>query len=276
MQLVNALADVSTWGGEVGAGAADGLRILKAGQAGKEVDNASKTLESSRFAEAAKSQLTVINTLKALLDKLEGLQGLIGSSNEEALALVRELEKRQTELRKETKQADLQDPAADKLVDQQTEIRKDLAKLNTALEKLPVAQAELEQAKAAAYKATGDLFDAKQAEALDQQTKTLGDLAEIEHALQQAGDQQTADKSAAELAKQLENLEKAQQQVAEAQKQRAASGRRNQRQAARRRDRRQESGRRVGQGRRAVAAARRREVAAGRSQGRRSRCRQGR
>ena len=219
VQLVKALDDVSTWGGEVGAGAADGLRILKAGQAGKEVDSASTTLESARFGEAAKSQLIVINTLKALLDKLEGLQGLIGSSNEEALALVRELEKTQAEVRKETKQADLQDSAADQLVDKQDEIRKDLAKLNTALEKLPLAKAELEQAKAAARAATGNLFDAKQAEALDQQTKTLGDLAEIEHALQQAGDQQTADKSAAELAKQLENLEKAQQQVAEAQKQ---------------------------------------------------------
>jgi hypothetical protein len=218
VQLVNALTDVSSWGGEVGAGAADGLRILKAGQAGKEVDNAGTTLESSRFPAAAKSQQTVINALKALLDKLEGLQGLIGSSNEEALALVRELEKRQAELRKETKETDLQDPAADKLVDRQAEIRRDLSKLNAALEKLPVAQTELEQAKAAAYAATGNLFDAKQAEAVDQQTKALANLAEIEHHLQQASDRQTADKSAAELDQQLQNLELARQQVAEAAK----------------------------------------------------------
>jgi hypothetical protein len=220
VQLVFALKDVSTWGGDVGAGAADGLRILKAGQAGTEVDKASSTLESAQFAEAAKSQLLVINTLKALLDKLEGLQGLIGSSNEEALALVRELEKQQAELRKETKQTDLRDPeAAIQLAEKQNEIPKALAKLNAALEKLPVAQAELEQAKAAARDAADEIHLAKQAEAVDQQTKTLGDLAEIEHALQAAGDQQTTDKSAAELAKQLENLEKAQQQVAEAQKQ---------------------------------------------------------
>ncbi len=36
IQFVNALADVATRGGQVGAGAADGLRILKAGQAGAE------------------------------------------------------------------------------------------------------------------------------------------------------------------------------------------------------------------------------------------------
>ncbi|HEX3997630.1 MAG TPA: hypothetical protein VHX65_03670 [Pirellulales bacterium] len=220
IQLVASLKDVSGWGGELGAGAADGLRILQAGQAGKEVDNAGSSLESAKYAAAVKSQQLVINTLKALLDKLEGLQGLIGSSNEEALALVRDLEKREAEVRKETKQADLQDqPTNDKLVDQQTEIHKDLAKLNATLEKIPVAQAELEQAKAATLKATGDLFDAKQPDAVEQETKAIGDLAEIEHRLEQAGDRQTADKSAAELAKQLENLEKAQQQVAEAQKQ---------------------------------------------------------
>ena len=52
------------------AGAADGLRILKAGQAGHEVDNAGKFLEAAKFGEAAKSQQSVINTLKALLEKL--------------------------------------------------------------------------------------------------------------------------------------------------------------------------------------------------------------
>ncbi len=44
IQLVNALADVATWGGQVGAGAADGLRILKAGQAGTEIDNIGSAL----------------------------------------------------------------------------------------------------------------------------------------------------------------------------------------------------------------------------------------
>src|SRR6202011_3196168 len=37
-QLVAMLADVSTWGGSVGAGAADGVRILKAPQVDKQLD----------------------------------------------------------------------------------------------------------------------------------------------------------------------------------------------------------------------------------------------
>ena len=218
IQFVNALADVATWGGQVGAGAADGLRILKAGQAGAELDNAGHALESSKFSAAAKSQRSVVITLKALLEKLEGIQGLINSTNEEALALVRELMKRQEEVRKETKQADLKDRTAEKLVDREAEIRKDLSKLTTALERLPAAAPVLEQAKSATFAATGDLFDAKKPEALDHETKALGSLADLEHKLEQASEQDANDKSAAELAQQIKNLEAAQKQVAEAQK----------------------------------------------------------
>ncbi len=234
VQLVNALSDVSTWGGQVGAGASDGIRILKAGQAGKELDNASTNLESAHFATTVKSQTSVINTLKALLDKLEGIQGLINSSNEEALAMVRDLEKREAEIRKETKQADLTDKAAEELVDRQTEVRKDLSKLNAALERVPSAEAPLQQAKAAAEAARGDLFDAKKNEAIDQETKTLGNLAEIEKKLEQAGDQQTGDKSAAELAQEVKNLEAAQKEVAQAkqEEQKAAEETKAQPQAA--------------------------------------------
>ncbi|MCR9118809.1 MAG: hypothetical protein NXI22_17880, partial [bacterium] len=42
LQLVETLADVSTWGGPAGAGAGDGLRILKAAQVGEELDQAAK------------------------------------------------------------------------------------------------------------------------------------------------------------------------------------------------------------------------------------------
>lgn len=218
IQLVNALADVATWGGQVGAGAADGLRILKAGQAGTELDNIGSALDSSKFSAAVKSQRSVINTLKALLEKLEGIQGLINSTNEEALALVRDLMKRQEEVRKETKQSDLNDHAAEKLVDREAEIRKDLSKLTAALERLPAATPLLEQAKSATFAATGDLFDAKKPEALNEETKALGSLAELERKLEQASEQEANDKSAAELAQQVKNLEAAQKQVAEAQK----------------------------------------------------------
>ena len=266
IQLVNALADVSTWGGQVGAGAADGLRILKAGQAGHEVDNAGRALEAAKFGEAAKSQQSVINTLKALLEKLEGLQGLINSTNEEALALVRELMKRQEEIRKETKQADLKDnPTTDKLVDEEAKIRADLSKLTAALERVPSAAPVLEQAKAATQAARGDLFDEKKPEALDQETKALGNLAELERKLESASEQDANDKSAADLAQQVKNLEEAQKQVAEAgheQSERVGKGR-------------PEVGGRAGQGGRAGAAPRGREITIERSPRSSERSRQG-
>ncbi len=65
-QLVAMLGDVSTWGGPVGAGAADGLRILKAGQVDKELDGSIGHLESARFGEAVASERAVIHGLEAL------------------------------------------------------------------------------------------------------------------------------------------------------------------------------------------------------------------
>ena len=43
-QLVATLEDVSTWGGQIGAGASDGLRILKAAQVDPELKKAGETL----------------------------------------------------------------------------------------------------------------------------------------------------------------------------------------------------------------------------------------
>ena len=198
-------------------GAADGLRLLKAAQAGEELDSIGRSLESAKFTAAVKSQQAVITVLKALLEKLEGIQGLINSTNEEALALVRELMKRQEEIRKETKQADLKDNATtDRLVDEESKIKSDLAKLTSALERIPSAQPVLEQAKAATQAARGELFDQKKPEAVDDETKALGSLAELERKLEAAGEQEANDKSAAELAQQIKNLEAAQKQVAEA------------------------------------------------------------
>ncbi|HKD36325.1 MAG TPA: hypothetical protein VKB78_05975, partial [Pirellulales bacterium] len=219
IQLVSSLSDVATWGGQVGAGAADGLRLLKAAQAGEELDGIGRALESAKFPAAVRSEQAVIASLKALLEKLEGIQGLINSTNEEALALVRELMKRQEEIRKETKQADLKDNATtDRLVDEESKIKSDLAKLTAALDRVPSAEPVLEQAKAATQAARGDLFDQKKPEAVDNETKALGSLAELERKLEAAGEQDANDKSAAELAQQIKNLESAQRHVADAQR----------------------------------------------------------
>src|SRR5579863_3864776 len=60
LQLVETLADVSQWGGPLGAGAADGLQILQAASVGKELDSARSQLGELHYPEAANSQQLVI------------------------------------------------------------------------------------------------------------------------------------------------------------------------------------------------------------------------
>src|SRR5262245_38591027 len=64
-QLVAALEDVSTWGGQIGAGASDGLRILKAAQVDPELKKSGESLSRAEFAEASKSQYAVIKDRKS-------------------------------------------------------------------------------------------------------------------------------------------------------------------------------------------------------------------
>ena len=54
------------------AGAADGLRILKAGQVDKELDGSIGHLESARFSEAVTSERTAIRGLEACSKKSRG------------------------------------------------------------------------------------------------------------------------------------------------------------------------------------------------------------
>ncbi len=200
-RLVDTLQDVSNWGGAVGAGAANGLRILKAAQVGEELDKAGNRLEQAQFADAATSQRAVIKGLQALLEKIEETQGLISTDTEDALKKVQELIAKQEELREKTKQPPANEKAAEKLVEEQAQLRKDLNQLNDALEKMPAAAPLLEQAKAAAYEATANLFDEKPADAFKEQSKVLGNLAEIAEQLHNAADPAHAGMSADQLAR---------------------------------------------------------------------------
>ena len=173
-QLVAALEDVSTWGGQIGAGASDGLRILKAAQVDPELKKAAETLGKAEFLEASKSQYAVIKGLTALLEKLEETQGLIDSDREAAIRLVREMMKKQEQLRETTKQTELTDKTAEPLIEQQTQLQKELGKLAEALSKFPTTEPLLEQAKAASFEATAKLFEEKKPEALDEQQQVVG------------------------------------------------------------------------------------------------------
>lgn len=206
-QLVASLGDVSTWGGTAAAGAADGLRILRAAQVEPELKQASQFLASADFQLAAVSQQNILKGFSALLEKLEETQGLIDSDREAALRLVRELIDRQRDLCERTGHVELTERTAEPLIQQQTRLQKELGKLPPALAKFPLAESLIEHAKAASFEATASLFEEKQAAALDQQNRVIGDLAQIETILEQSLDLAHANKSAADLTAEIAQLE---------------------------------------------------------------------
>ncbi len=209
LQLVETLADVSQWGGPLGAGAADGLQILQAASVGKELDAARSHLGELKYPEAANSQQLVIKGLRLLLERLGDTENQLGSDRNTGLAQVQGLIDRQEKLRDKTKQTDLTQPQAERLVEEQAAIRKELNNLSQAIGSQPTTAALLEQAKASAYEATGRLFDARNDEAVAEQGKVLANLAEIAEQLAHAADVGQADKSAAELVRQVRDLEQA-------------------------------------------------------------------
>jgi hypothetical protein len=209
LQLVETLADVSQWGGTLGTGAAEGLQILQAVGVGQELDAAGTQLAALSYPEAAASQQRVIKGLRLLLEKLNDTQSQLSADRRSSVAMARELIDKQEKLREKTKQTDLTQPEAERLVEEQAAIRKELNNLSQALGALPAAETLLEQAKAAAYEATGRLFDARQDEALAEQQKVLANLAGLAEQLAQVSDVMRSDKSSAEAAKQVRDLEQA-------------------------------------------------------------------
>lgn len=213
LALLDTLSHVSKWDGPAGTGAVAGLRVLAAAKTGTEVERASETLEGTRYVEATEHQANVIKGLKLLLEQLEKAQGELSGDREEAAGLVREIAKKQAEVRRETQQADL--TQAEPLIEKQAEIRKELGQLEQALAEIPASADLIEQAKEAAYDATGQLFEQDRAAALDEQAQVLGALAELEARLNDTAPQATSDKTAAELAKLVSDLEKAKAELAE-------------------------------------------------------------
>ena len=222
LQLEAMLGEVSSWGGRVGAGAADGLRILKAAEVNPHLVQAINELESANFAASLNHQQAVLRGLRLLLEKVEETQGLVNSDREALLELVRELTRRQQALREQTKAlnlpADAEKAAATvrPLVDEQLAIHKNLMQIQEALHATPAVQPLVENAQQAAYDATGQLFDQQPEEATQQQQTVLSNLAAIEEALQTAANDENADKTAEEYRKLVQDLEAAREQLLQA------------------------------------------------------------
>jgi hypothetical protein len=208
LHLVETLADVSKWAGAVGAGAGDGLRILKTAGVGQELDSAGQHLDAVLYDKAAVSQKAVIRGLRLLLERIEQTQGIIGTDREALLEMVRELTKKQEAVQAKTKTNELTEKNAEKLVDEQSDVHRQLGKLSDALQSMPQTQPLVEAAKQAALEARTNLFEAKKQPAVAQQDKVLGALAEIEEQLKKAADAESSDKTAEQYEKLVKDLEK--------------------------------------------------------------------
>ena len=213
LRLVETLNDVRGWGGDVGQGAAEGLTILRTTHVDEQLDAAVKDLEMADFSAAGDDEAAVLKGLRLLLEKIEETQGLVGTDREMALEAVRELIKTQQQLRESTQAAKLDEKTADPLVEKQTAIQKELARLPEMLGQVPAALTLVDQAKSAAYEATGKLFDAQRDAALQEQGKVLGNLAAVEQQLLAAGPSERTDRSDDELGKMIQHLQRTQQDL---------------------------------------------------------------
>src|SRR5262249_23752684 len=152
----------------------------------------------------------------------EDTQGVLGSDRQSALTMARDLIDKQQKLREETRQADLALPEAERLVERQADVRKELNRLTETIGTLPATEPLLEHAKLAAYDATGRLFDNKKEEALAEQGKVLGNLAEVAEKLANAADASQSDRSSAEIKQQVQDLQHAKADLARIRQQQAA------------------------------------------------------
>lgn len=223
VQLINTLVEVSRWAGQIGTGATEGLLILKQAQVGVDIDAARSSLEQSQFMDAADSERSAIRGLKKLLEKIEETQGLIGADREALLELVRELIRQQEAIRSEVRQENVTDQNRDSLVDKQQDVFKSLSQLEAGLQKYPAAEALVEQARAAANESVAKIFADEAAASLEEQGKILGSLAQIEELLKNAGELDSSDKTADQLAQMMKDLEAAKQELVKAEEERHKS-----------------------------------------------------
>jgi len=210
VRLVESLVDVGGWGGPISAGAADGLRILDAADVGESIDLAGAKLESSEPSSAAVDQHAVLRGLALLLRKLEETQGLIVTDREAALEIVRELMRRQEEIRDRTQEADLGDMTeTEQLIDAESALRRDLGQLQPALATSPSLLPLVDEARGAAYEASGRLFEMERDQAIEHQDRVLAILEEIEARLRAPGGGEPAAQSSEQLRQRVAALDAA-------------------------------------------------------------------
>ncbi len=218
LQLVDTMVDMKSWSGTLAAAAADGLRILKASDVGKHLDDAGRNLQSVKYDDSHREQELVLKGLNDLLKVIERAQGALNSEKLASLDRVRLLADAQKQLRDETKKLpDGQQPPSE-MVERQSQLQKEIARLQESVRNNAKAETHIQQAETAALDAAASLLDNKQDQALTDQGRVLGNLAALESALKEQAKEQSQDKSADEMANLAKALTQTKAALAEAQR----------------------------------------------------------
>ncbi|HEX3658691.1 MAG TPA: hypothetical protein VHV55_23060 [Pirellulales bacterium] len=231
-RLLEMLREVRGWGGEVGQGAAEGLATLRTAAVGQRLADAIADLEMAEFDQAGEQEAAVLKGLRLLLEKIEETQGLVGTDRELALENVRQLIARQTQLRDDTRAAELDEATIDKLIERQATLQKEIGRLPEMLNRVPAALPAVEAARRAASSASARIFDGKREPAVAQQTAAAAQLEAVEQHLLTAALRTDGAQSAAELKSLAEALAEAQKQIERAQAETAEAKTDVQKQAA--------------------------------------------
>ena len=186
-QLVSALQDTSTWGGQLAADAAGSMEVLETARVELHLESAVAALSQAQFRIASDSQQAVIEGLRALLRRIEASQGLGDAARDDALKLVRELIQEQQRVQNVTRSEELDaDSARDLLGGQQRAIDQQLGSLAERLPRTGAFAVLVAQARRASRGAEQSLFEADKPAALNQQDQVLALLGRIQRQLQLA------------------------------------------------------------------------------------------
>ncbi len=219
LRFQDTLKDVSSWGGPVGIEAASALGLVEKARLTVQFDDVTRRLEQQALADAATQQRSVIRSLEELLRIIERAQGLVAADRQSAVGEIRKLSERQRQLREEAKRADLDAKQSEQLVKDQGELADQLRQLG---KEVPPSTG-LQEAEAAATRATERLFEDKKPEAIGEQGKVLDHLEKAARQLEasqtpqdQPGDQGRLAQATTDLEAVRADLQRIRQQQEEA------------------------------------------------------------
>ena len=115
----------------------------------------------------------------------------------------------QQSLREATRKVALNERTAQPLIERGVGHSDRVGKLAESLAAFPTTEPLVEEAKAAAFESVANLFEEKQESArLSSRSRVIGNLAQVEKVLEQGIDAEHSDKSADELAAEVERLKR--------------------------------------------------------------------